>query len=180
MEQINNRALPWAPAVFYLLVAIENDSSYTQGPFLSLDKASYLFWTPWLFIPLLKVKPLSVSVVTISSVVPTLKSGFRERGKKGLGEVMVWIDVYNSNFYIFPKPPHFCESIDSGKTCDIHSWLNRSFFPIISRCISTLLPSPMWIICIRVTGAHGHHGPWLCHASASSESNVYPRRAETR
>lgn len=63
-----------------------------------------------------------------------------------------------------------------------HGWLimEQSCCPLNCMCHMSCskppLPQLWWIICDRVTGAHGHSCPWLCLANASAESIACPRK----
>lgn len=64
-----------------------------------------------------------------------------------------------------------------------HGWLimEQSCCPLICVCVTCPARSPpqlWWIICDRVTGAHGHSAPWPCLASASAESIACPGRVK--
>lgn len=66
-----------------------------------------------------------------------------------------------------------------------HGWLimEQSCCPLICVCVTCPAWSPpppqlWWIICDRVTGAHGHCARWSCLASASAESIACPGRVK--
>ena len=103
-------------------------------------------------------------------MVPTLSLA---QGKKGGGKWCFGSCLWFPLLLPFPAPTLLLP--------ESHGWLimEQRCCPLICVCVTCPAWSPpqlWWIICDRVTGAHGHSACWLCLASASAESIACPGR----